>query len=143
MVVLQRKLGHRRRVVEDDPTVIWEHHPVPGGSQVRDPPFAAGPDAYQNAIDGRTDGRSGSVDVFGGALVALTVLEVDLAHLHEMQTFAVPSWAWLEVTDNKTFTGGSPATLNADDLAHQFQAPGFIGTRDNRANPFVSAAGSA
>lgn len=115
-VVLQRKLGHKRRTAEDDPTAIWHTSLYLNEAEYELLSSLPGRMLTKTRWTVDVDGRLGAVDVFEGDLAGLVILEVDLGHVDEPNAFHPPAWAGTEVTHDETFTGGSLATLNADKL---------------------------
>lgn len=103
---IERKLGQKRRLADDDPTAIL-HTTIYLG----DPEFEA-----LSTLPGRElrktrwaidvgDG-TGSVDVFEGPLDGLIVLEVDLGRPDGLDRFEPPVWAGPEVSRVEAFSGG-------------------------------------
>jgi len=115
-LVLQRKLGHRRRVAEEDPTVIWHTSLYLNEAEYEMLSSLPGRTLTKTRWTVDADGGSSSVDVFGGVLVGLVMLEVDLAHIDGLNAFTAPSWAGPDVTHNETSTAGPLARLSADEL---------------------------
>ena len=117
--VVDRKLGHKRRVVDDDPTAILHTSlyldeaeldvlaQLPAKRLVK----------TRWAVEVDEDGASGSVNVFEEDLVGLILLEVDLGSPELLHRFVPPSWAGPEVTRQEAFTGGALAGATFADLA--------------------------
>lgn len=114
--VLQRKLGHKRRHAEDDPTAVWHTSLYLDKAEFE----------LLSTLPGRTltktrwivdiEGRPGAVDVFAGNLAGLILLEVDPGERARLTSFNPPAWAGPEVSDDEAFTGSSLAGLDADAL---------------------------
>ena len=62
------------------------------------------------------EGRAYSVEVFLGELRGLILAETDFDDDEEMDAFALPSFAFVDVTRDEMFTGGSLVHLSADDI---------------------------
>ncbi len=62
------------------------------------------------------EGRLYSVDVFLGALRGLILAETDFDADDELDSFPLPSFAALDVTNDETFTGARLVELTAEDL---------------------------
>lgn len=120
---IDRKLGHKRRVVADDPTTIMctslyldqaEFEVVstlPGRRLVK----------TRWTVDAGA-GVTGAVDVFDESLTGLVVLEVDLGDESALAAFAAPPWCGPEITHVEAFTGGELAGRSFDDLAEHLAA---------------------
>lgn len=114
-VVLQRKLGHKRRTGLG-PTVVWHTSLYLDEAEYE----------LLSSLPGRTLTKTrwtvhlgdlvASVDVYEGTLDGLLMLEVDLGDIDQMVSFEPPGWAGIELTYDETFTGGSLARLDADQL---------------------------
>ena len=114
--LLERVLGHKRRVVDDDATAIMHTSlyldsgefealtALPGRSLTK----------VRWAVD--LDGQVASVDVFEGELLGLVMLEVDLKSAIRLTGFSPPAWAGPEVTHDEAFTGGALSMLLPADL---------------------------
>src|SRR5207248_4565917 len=63
------------------------------------------------------EGRRYSVDVFLGPLRGLILAETDFDTDEEMDAFAPPAFASLEVTRDETFTGARLVGLTAEDVS--------------------------
>jgi CYTH domain-containing protein len=61
-------------------------------------------------------GRKFSIDVFLGALYGLILAETEFETDEEMEAFALPSFALLEVTNDETFAGGRLVNATSDEL---------------------------
>lgn len=111
------KLGHKRRVKDDDPTQIMctsmylEISEFDALSDLSSRPLTK----TRWAID--VDGTSCSVDEFTGDLAGLVMLEVDLHDPASLERFTPPSWAGPEVTYDETFTGGQLAGRRFEEIA--------------------------
>lgn len=121
-VVLQRKLGHKRRVEEADPSIVNHTSlylnetesetlsPLPGHSVVKTRWIV------------EANGRRAAVDVFEGELQGLAMLEVDFGTYEDLDAYAPPSWAGDEVTHRDEFSGGVLSALGSGDLAELLRA---------------------
>ena len=111
-----RKLGHKRRVVETDPTAIMHTSlyldeaefdvlsTLPGRRLVK----------TRWAVD--ADGSPASVNEFHEDLAGLILLEVDLGDPSRLDRFVPPGWVGPEVTHHEAFTGGALAGASFDSL---------------------------
>jgi CYTH domain-containing protein len=62
------------------------------------------------------EGRKYSIDVFLGALWGLILAETDFDTDEEMDAFPLPPFAFMDVTNDETFTGGRLVELSFDDV---------------------------
>ena len=62
------------------------------------------------------EGRRYAIDVFLGALHGLALAETDFETDEEMRAFALPSFAFLDVTNDEMFTGGRLVDLTIDEI---------------------------
>jgi CYTH domain-containing protein len=62
------------------------------------------------------EGRMYSIDVFLGALQGLILAETDFESDEELDSFAVPAFAVMDVTNEEIFTGGRLVDLTIDEL---------------------------
>ena len=62
------------------------------------------------------EGRKYSVDVFLGDLRGLVLAETDFDSDEELDAFAPPAFAFMDVTRDETFTGARLVELTADEL---------------------------
>ena len=62
------------------------------------------------------EGRVYSIDVFLGSLWGLILSETDFETDEEMESFQLPSFAFMDVTNDEIFTGGKLAYLTADEI---------------------------
>jgi CYTH domain-containing protein len=62
------------------------------------------------------EGRAYSVDVFLGELRGLILAETDFDDDEVMDAFAPPSFAFMDVTKDEMFTGGSLVHLSAEEI---------------------------
>jgi CYTH domain-containing protein len=65
------------------------------------------------------EGRKYSVDVFLGPLRGLVFAETDFDTDEEMEAFAPPAFAFLEVTREEMFTGARLVELTAEDIRRE------------------------
>jgi len=111
------KLGHKRRVVADDPTAIRCTSIYLDKTEF----------AVLSNLPGRrlvktrwaiALGRwTGAVEVFEEALSGLVMLEVDLGDVADLKAFEPPDWAGPEVTQSEAFTGAELAGRTWADVA--------------------------
>ena len=71
------------------------------------------------------EGRRYSVDVFLGDLRGLILAETDFDTDEEMDAFAPPAFASLEVTRDETFTGARLVGLTAEDIRAELNRKGL------------------
>ena len=62
------------------------------------------------------EGRRYSIDVFLGALWGLILAETDFETDEELDAFPLPSFAFMDVTNDELFTGGSLVGLTFDEI---------------------------
>lgn len=115
-VVLQRKLGHKRRMAEDDPTAVWHTSLYLDEAEYELLSSLPGRMLTKTRWTIDVDGQLETVDVFESDLAGLVILEVNLGHFDDLHAFNPPAWAGAEVTNDESFTGGSLAGLSADEL---------------------------
>jgi CYTH domain-containing protein len=115
-VVLQRKLGQKRRIAEDDPTTIWHTSLYLNQAEYELLASLSGGTLIKTRWTIDVDRRRGAVDVFEGELAGLVLLEVDLVGFDDFHNFIPPTWVGTEVTTDETFTGGSLARLSAAEM---------------------------
>lgn len=72
-------------------------------------------------------GRTYSIDIFMGALWGLILAETSFETDAEMDNFKMPSFAFMDVTNQEMFTGGKLAYLTADDIRAELQRNAPIG----------------
>lgn len=70
-------------------------------------------------------GRRFSVDMFLGDLFGLVLAEVSFETDDELKSFAKPSFAIAEVTNNKLFTGGELSQLTFSDIREEILKSGM------------------
>ena len=114
--LLERKLGHKRRVVDDDATAIMHTSLYLDSGEFEALTALPGRSLTKVRWEVDLDGQVGSVDVFEGELLGLVMLEVDLKSPTLLDGFAPPDWAGPEVTQDELFTGGALSRLPAADL---------------------------
>ena len=68
------------------------------------------------------EGRDYSVDVFLGSLRGLVLAETDFDTDAEMDAFAPPAFAFMDVTRDETFTGARLVELTADELRRELKS---------------------
>jgi CYTH domain-containing protein len=67
------------------------------------------------------EGRKYSIDVFLGPLRGLILAETDFDTDEELEAFAPPRFAFLEVTRDEMFTGARLVGLNAEDIRRELE----------------------
>jgi CYTH domain-containing protein len=67
------------------------------------------------------EGRAFGIDVFLGALWGLMLAETEFATDEEMRGFALPSFAFMEVTNDELFTGGGLVEKSFEDIRAELQ----------------------
>ena len=114
--LLERKLGHKRRVADDDPMAVMHTSLYLDHGEFERLTVLPGRDLVKVRWVVDLDGEAGSVDVFEGDLLGLVMLEVDLKSAIRLTGFSPPAWAGPEVTHDEIFTGGTLSTLLPADL---------------------------
>ncbi len=114
--LLERKLGHKRRVADDDPTAVMHTSLYLDSGEFELLAALPGRDLIKVRWAVDLDGEVGSVDVFEGDLLGLVMLEVDLKSATRLSDFSPPAWVGPEVTHDEAFTGGALSTLLPADL---------------------------
>ncbi|MCP3989271.1 MAG: hypothetical protein GY724_09370 [Actinomycetia bacterium] len=121
---VQRKLGHKHRLMVDDPTAIMHTtmylddnefavlSSLPGRRLVKT--------RWAVGLDGN---QQGSVNVFGQDLLGLIILEVDVGRPDRLETFQPPPWVGPEVSHFEAFTGGDLAGRTLDQLISSDRLP--------------------
>lgn len=111
------KLGHKRRVDNDDPTAILHTSlyltEAEYGVLARLPGRRLAKTRWKVDLDG----QAAAVDVFAEGLAGLVILEVDLGDPAGLAAFTPPPWAGPEITHDEAFTGGQLAGGTFVDLA--------------------------
>lgn len=118
--VLERKLGHKRRAGRD-PTLVWHTSLYLDEAELELLSSLPGRIVTKTRWTIHVENRLGSVDVYEGTLAGLLMLEVDLGDPAQLDAFEPPEWAGSEVTFDETFTGGSLARLDPDQLKAALQ----------------------
>lgn len=67
------------------------------------------------------EGRNFSIDVFLGALWGLILCETEFETDEEMEAFALPSFAVMDVTNDELFTGAKLVEMTADEIRSELQ----------------------
>jgi CYTH domain-containing protein len=67
------------------------------------------------------EGRTFGIDVFLGALWGLILAETEFETDAQMNAFALPSFAILDVTNDEMFTGAKLVELTADEIRRELQ----------------------
>jgi CYTH domain-containing protein len=68
------------------------------------------------------EGRKFSIDVFLGALWGLMLAEIEFETDAEMNALALPSFAFIEVTNDEMFTGARLVDQTYDEIRTRFQS---------------------
>ncbi len=112
-----QKLGHKRRLVESDPTGIMCTSLYLDDDEIT--VLATLPSRRLVKTRWRlTLGEvAASIDVFEESLEGLIMLEVDLGGPDLLAMFTPPDWVGPEVTHDEHFTGGELAGVSFQDLA--------------------------
>lgn len=113
-VVVQHKLGHKRRIDEGDPSIV-KHTSL----YLSEPEYE-----ILSALGGRplvkvrwtveSDGLRAAVDVFEERLEGLVMLEVEFHAEEDLTAFRPPHWAGLEVTHREEFSGGALSAITSE-----------------------------
>ena len=116
-----RKLGHKRRAVADDPTAILHTSmyldDAEYGVLATLPARRLVKTRWAITLaDGGRGPVTGSVNVFEDDLDGLILLEVDLGAPDLLWAFEPPPWAGREVSQDEAFTGGELAGRSFADL---------------------------
>lgn len=114
-VVLQRKLGHKRRVGKGDPSIVYHTSLYLNDAESETLSSLPGRSVVKSRWKVEANGRRAAVDVFEGELQGLTMLEVDFDTYEDLDAYNPPSWAGDEVTHLEEFSGGGLA-LGPDEL---------------------------
>lgn len=72
------------------------------------------------------EGRRFSIDMFLGDLFGLVLAEVAFDTDEELESFAKPSFALVDVTDNELFTGGRLSQLTFAEVRQEIVAQGLL-----------------
>jgi hypothetical protein len=67
------------------------------------------------------EGRTFSIDVFGAELEGLVLCEIEATSLDELMAIEFPPYARIEVTQDRSFTGGALCRTSAVELARRLQ----------------------
>lgn len=110
------KLGHKRRLVEADPTEIQHTSLYLNENEFRVLAALSMKRLAKTRWAVAIGGRDCSVDVFEGSLAGLICLEVDVGDSSLLDEFVPPLWAGPEVTWDEAFTGGELAGKSFSDL---------------------------
>ncbi len=121
-VIVQQKLGHKRRLRDDDPTAIMHTSLYLDDAEHRLLRNLPGHELIKTRWPIEVTGRPAAVDVFEGALTGLIMLEIDFGAPDELASFVPPEWTGPEITHVETFTGGTLARLSADDLEDELRS---------------------
>jgi CYTH domain-containing protein len=114
--VLERKLGHKRRLDAADPTFVWHSSLYLDESEYEILSSLPGRALTKTRWSIDVGDRLGAVDAFEGALAGLLMLEVELGDDQDFQGFQPPEWVGEEVTYDERFTGGALAGLTSAEL---------------------------
>jgi len=72
------------------------------------------------------EGRRYSIDMFIGDLFGLVLAETDFETDDELDNFQVPPFAIADVTNNKTFAGGTLSELTYSDVRNEILQSGIL-----------------
>lgn len=120
--VLQRKLGHKRRAEEANPSIVNHTSLYLNETEFETLSSLPGRSLVKVRWIVEANGRRAAVDVFEGELQGLSMLEVDFDTYEEMAAFTPPSWAGDEVSRHDGFSGGVLSALGSTDLKELLQA---------------------
>ena len=105
--VLQRKLGHKRRIEEGDPSIVKHTSLYLSEPEYRILSAVGGRPLVKVRWKVETNGVRAAVDVFEGELEGLVMLEVEFRVDDELTAFRPSEWAGVEVTNREEFSGGA------------------------------------
>ena len=120
-----RKLGHKRRVVETDPTAIMHTSLYLDEAEFEVVSTLPGRRLVKTRWAVDADGTPASVNEFHEDLTGLILLEVDLGEPALLDGFVPPPWVGPELTHHEAFTGGALAGASLhelDPLIHSIRA---------------------
>lgn len=80
-----------------------------------------GNEIRKNRYPYEREGRKFSVDVFLGALHGLILAETEFDSDEELDNFPLPSFAFMDVTNDPMFTGGRLVELTADEIREELK----------------------
>lgn len=106
-VVLQHKLGQKRRTDEGDPSIVEHTSLYLSGAEYEILSALGGRPLVKVRWTVVSDGLRAAVDVFEGKLEGLVMLEVEFHTDQDLTAFSPPHWAGLEVTNREEFSGGA------------------------------------
>lgn len=112
-----QKLGHKRRLVEGDPTGIMCTSLYLDDNEVAVLSLLPSRRLVKTRWRLNIGAVVASVDVFEESLEGLILMEIDLGDPALLKNFTPPSWVGPDVTRNERFTGGELAGLSFQDLA--------------------------
>lgn len=121
-VETDRKLGHKRRLVEADPTAIMHTSLYLDESEYAVLSGLSAKRLAKTRWAVEVDGTACSVNVFEEDLNGLILLEADLGDPALLDGFVPPSWAGPEVTRDERFTGGRLAGQSFADISTAMSA---------------------
>ena len=120
--VLHRKLGHKRRAEEANPSVVNHTSLYLNETEFEALSSLPGRSVVKVRWIVEANGRRAAVDVFEGELLGLAMLEVDFDTYRSMDAYTPPSWAGDEVSHRDEFSGGVLSALGSADLKELLQA---------------------
>ncbi len=118
----QRKLGHKRRLTEDDPTAVMHTSLYLNEAEFEVLVALPGRRLVKTRWSLTLGDHAFCVDVFEEDLTGLIVLEVDLGDPETLKTFAPPAWAGPEITHIEDLTGGGLAGKTYQDIVNHIPA---------------------
>lgn len=121
-VVLRRKLGHKRRAEEADPSVVNHTSLYLNETESETLSSLPGRSVVKTRWIVEANGHRAAVDIFEGELEGLTMLEVDFNTYEDMDAYIPPGWAGDEVTHLDEFSGGGLSALGSDELEELLRA---------------------
>lgn len=114
-VVLQHKLGHKRRTDEGDPSIVEHTSLYLTEAEYEILSAVGGRPLVKVRWTVESDGLRAAVDVFEGKLEGLVMLEVEFHADEDLTAFRPPHWAGLEVTHREEFSGGALSASTSEE----------------------------
>jgi len=113
-----QKLGHKRRLVDDDPTAIMCTSLYLNAAEFAVLSRLPSKSLVKTRWRLHLGAIAASIDVFDESLEGLILMEVDLGDPSMLEGYAPPVWAGPDVTRNERFTGGELAGRSFIDLGN-------------------------
>jgi len=113
-----QKLGHKRRLVDDDPTAIMCTSLYLNAAEFAVLSRLPSKSLVKTRWRLHLGAVAASIDVFDESLEGLILMEVDLGDPSILEGYSPPVWAGPDVTRNERFTGGELAGRSFIDLAN-------------------------